>query len=411
MIAVQVETGGSGLARDLYNIKRRAWGVNVLYLRCYGTVLEGFRITSMMMRRRVLVMMVALVAGLLARPGVALTTFKAGASSRVFHPTHARNWRGAKTEALVTTIWYPVSEDAKGVVEEQMPMGPMWVAGKAAVDAPMAAAPAKFPLVMLSHGTGGSAMQMAWLGTVLARHGYIAVAVNHPGNNGLEPYTAEGFALWWERATDISDALDAVLRDTVFGPRVDAARIGAAGFSIGGYTVLELAGARSEQQRFLAACDAEPTLPTCDVPEMKSVGTNQEIAKTVQASSAESLARGGASYRDPRIRAVFAIAPAAGQAFGPGAFDEVKIPVAMVVGGSDPIAPPAANAAKFKGMMPKAELTVLSGGVSHYTFLDTCTDAGKAKVSVYCSDAAGVDRDKVHGQVADMAVNFFDRTL
>lgn len=45
---------------------------------------------------------------------------------------------------------------------------------------------------MLSHGTGSSAIQLAWLGTVLARHGYIAVAVNHPGNNALEPYTAEG---------------------------------------------------------------------------------------------------------------------------------------------------------------------------------------------------------------------------
>jgi hypothetical protein len=29
MIAVQVETGGSGLARDRYNIERRGWVVNV----------------------------------------------------------------------------------------------------------------------------------------------------------------------------------------------------------------------------------------------------------------------------------------------------------------------------------------------------------------------------------------------
>ncbi len=82
---------------------------------------------------------------------------------------------------------------------------------------------------MLSHGTGGSAMQLAWLGSVLARHGFIAVGVNHPGNNALEPYTAEGFVLWWERATDISDALDALLLDPMFGPHVDEARIGAAG--------------------------------------------------------------------------------------------------------------------------------------------------------------------------------------
>jgi len=100
--------------------------------------------------------------------------------------------------------------------------------------------------VLLSHGTGGSAVQMAWLGMELARHGYIAVAVNHPGNNATEPYTAEGFALWWERATDLSEVLDGMLADATFGARIDARRVGAAGFSMGGYTVLELAGARNE---------------------------------------------------------------------------------------------------------------------------------------------------------------------
>jgi predicted dienelactone hydrolase len=349
------------------------------------------------------------------RVSFAATTFKVGESSRVFNPSHARNWRGAKTEALVTTIWYPVVRaDEKGVVERPQSMGaPMAIfkAGSAAVDAPIAALPSKLPLVMLSHGTGGSAMQMAWLGTALAQHGYIAVAVNHPGNNGLEPYTAEGFALWWERATDISDVIDALMKDPEFGPRVDAARIGAAGFSIGGYTVLELAGARSTQADFLAACDAEPTLPTCRVPEMKDFGSPKDTTAQVVASSSESLARDGASYRDPRIRAVFAVAPAVGQAFRADAFREVSIPVAMVVGAADPIAPPAVNAAKFKKLMPQSELTILPGGVGHYTFLDTCTDAGKAKLGVYCADAVGVDRDKVHAIVSGLAVKFFDHNL
>jgi predicted dienelactone hydrolase len=217
--------------------------------------------------------------------------------------------------------------------------------------------------------------------------------------------------LWWERATDISDALDGLMGDATFGPHVDEARIGAAGFSIGGYTVLELAGARTDQERFLKACETDPTLHRCVVPEMKSMGDPEQMMAKARVSSAESLARGGASYMDPRIRAVLAIAPAVGQAFGPGAFAEVKIPVAMVVGDGDPIAPAAANAAKFEEMMPKAELTVLPGGVAHYTFLDTCTDAGRARLGVYCRDAEGVDREQVHTTVSAMAVKFFDRTL
>jgi predicted dienelactone hydrolase len=193
--------------------------------------------------------------------------------------------------------------------------------------------------------------------------------------------------LWWERATDISDAMDALMKDPTFGPHVDATRIGAAGFSIGGYTVLELAGARSTQADFLAACDAEPTLPTCRVPEMKDFGSTKDTTRGV------------------------CDCPAVGQAFRADAFREVSIPVAMVAGAADPIAPPAANAAKFKKLMPQSELTILSGGVSPYTFLETCTDAGKAKLGVYCADEAGVDRDKVHATVSGMAVKFFDRTL
>jgi predicted dienelactone hydrolase len=346
--------------------------------------------------------------------GFAAPSFEAGQSLRVFHPTHARDWRGAKTEALIATVWYPVSAD-KGIVEKPFFIGepghPLFEAGSSAVNAPIANAPGKFPVVMLSHGTGGSALQLAWLGTVLARHGYIAVAVNHPGNNALEPYTAEGFILWWERATDISDALDALLVDPTFGPHVDSSRIGAAGFSIGGYTVLELAGARTTQEDFLMLCEKDPKPAACDVPEMKNMGGGEQMLAKVRVSSAESLSRGSASYRDPRIRAVFAIAPAVGDAFRDDGFREVKIPVSMVVGQADTIAPAETNASKFHRLMPASQLTILPGGVAHYTFLDTCGAAGKAALPVYCSDAAGVDRDQVHAKVSGMAVEFFDKNL
>jgi predicted dienelactone hydrolase len=222
--------------------------------------------------------MTAIIAG--TNVTYAASTYKVGQSSRVFHPGHARNWRAAKTEVLISTIWYPVSADATGVLEQPRIIGdpghPLFEAGDTAVDAPISTTPKKFPVVMLSHGTGGSAMQLAWLGTQLARHGYIAVEVNHPGNNALEPYTAEGFVLWWERAIDPSDALDGLMSDSTFGPHVDTARVGAAGFSIGGYTVLELAGARTDQERFFAACETDTTLNKCRVPEMKETGEPEQ---------------------------------------------------------------------------------------------------------------------------------------
>ena len=100
----------------------------------------GFSLVSMQMKILRWFCFLYLVVGL--RVGFAASTFEVGVCSRVFKPSHARNWRGAKTEALVTTIWYPVSADASGVVEQPQVMGPpgspLFLAGRAAVDAPLA---------------------------------------------------------------------------------------------------------------------------------------------------------------------------------------------------------------------------------------------------------------------------------
>jgi predicted dienelactone hydrolase len=317
----------------------------------------------------------------------------------------------ARTHALVSTVWYPVTP-AAGLQETQQFIGsarsPQFLAGKAAVNAPLAAAPAKFPLILLSHGSGGSAAQLGWLGPELARHGYIVVAVNHPGNNALEPYTAEGFVLWWERATDLSNAINQIVVDATFGARIDQTRIGAAGFSLGGYTVLALAGARIDPQGFIDACHQTPDLPTCDTAEMRELGSVDHVLETVRESSPESLGMAEANYRDSRIKAVFAIAPAVGQAFPRNSFHDVTIPVDLVVGDRDPIAPAAENAGYFKQLDPQAQLTILPG-VSHYTFLDRCAPTFKARP--YCDDTDGVDRSAIHAKVAAMAIAFFDKNL
>src|ERR1700758_3348329 len=95
--------------------------------------------------------------------------FKVGMTSRVFHPKAQRNWRGAQHQELSVLVWYPAAENA---VERQQVIGPpdapLFSAGNAAEHAAMAPALEKRPLIVLSHGTGGSGMQMAWLGTALA---------------------------------------------------------------------------------------------------------------------------------------------------------------------------------------------------------------------------------------------------
>lgn len=337
--------------------------------------------------------------------------FKAGLTTRVIHPKEQRNWRGSSHHELDVTLWYPAPIDTVETPQTIGPPGaPLFLAGSAAPHAPFAPALESSPLILLSHGTGGSALQLAWLGTALARAGYIVAAVNHPGNNATEPYTPEGFALWWERATDLSDVLDGLFADPELGPHIDHSRIGAAGFSIGGYTVLALGGARTDISVLTDLCHTAPQTPVCHVPEMKGMGTPDDILRQVRKSSAVSLARSAESFRDPRIRAVFAIAPAVGMTLTRDSLHSMRLPVEIVVGSADPIAPPRDNADYIRSNIRGARETVLPG-VVHYTWLDTCTSAGKAQLGVYCADNPGVDRDAIHQQVDDLAIKFFDKAL
>ena len=116
------------------------------------------------------------------------------------------------------------------------------------------------------------------------------------------------------------------------------------------------------------------------------------------------------SHRDPRIKAVFAIAPAVAEV-SPETLTKISIPVEIVAGASDPVAPPATNARYFAANIPHAKLTIYPGAVAHYTFLDTCTASGKKQSPDFCVDRPGVNRDAIHTETALRAVTFFGKYL
>ena len=253
-------------------------------------------------------------------------------------------------------------------------------------------------------------MQMAWLGTYLAARGYIVIAVNHPGNNAVTGYTPQGFFEWWDRARDISTVIDGLLADRRFGSRIDRQRIGAAGFSLGGYTMMELAGATTDFSGILQWCERPENRTSCSPPEMPDLLDKFEGMKQ-QPQVQQEIQHATDSYRDGRIRAVFAIAPAVARGIDPASLKHITIPVDIVVGAADPIAPPEENAQVYAHGIPDAQITVLPGGVAHYTFLDIGTEAGKQKLPLFFADNPGVDREAVHKQVAEMAADFFDKEL
>ena len=338
--------------------------------------------------------------------------YKVGLAYRSFEVNKPYDWRGAKSHTLSVAIWYPAAASA---IEQPQWIGPpnkpMFAAGRAAPNATPATSPARFPLILLSHGTGGAALQMAWLGTLFAAHGYIAVAVNHPGNNAMEGYSARGFSTWWERARDLSTVTDSMLEDPQFRGRIDSTRIGAAGFSLGGYTMIEIAGGITDPEVFTRFCQSAAADGICkSPPEFPTLSEDFQKLSQTDADFQTALRHAGDSYRDPRVRAVFAIAPALGPAFPGSGLRTISVPVHIVAGSADTTVPIASSARYFAAHIPSAKLTLLPG-VGHYTFLDTCTEDGRHELQLLCEDGRGVNRDSVHVRTADLALEFFGRTL
>jgi predicted dienelactone hydrolase len=251
-----------------------------------------------------------------------------------------------------------------------------------------------------------------WLGHHLASRGYIVAALSHHGNTGAEPrMSPQGFLLYWERARDLSVALDSLLTDTLFASRIDTTRIGAAGFSLGGYTVLAAAGARFDPDRYDAFCASSERDFTCE-PQLEFPEAPAQFAELRKTDRLvrESLARARRSYRDPRIKAVLAIAPALGGGFDAEDVHDIAVPVRIVVGSADSITPPATNAARYASLIRGAELTIFREAAGHYTFLALCTERGKSILAL-CRDAPGVDRALMHERVRAIALEHFGKSL
>jgi dienelactone hydrolase len=123
---------------------------------------------------------------------------------------------------------------------------------------PLAAAGASsVPLIVFSHGIGGSRRGYTYLGHHWANHGFASLHLQHTGSDRqlwsgnplqvlgrLHAAAQESEAI--HRARDFSFALDQLLAGE-HGARIDVARIVAAGHSYGANTTLMVAGARVER--------------------------------------------------------------------------------------------------------------------------------------------------------------------
>lgn len=329
---------------------------------------------------------------------------------RILDPERS-NWDDDGPRPISWAAWWPASGDAASARRTVGgPNGAWFDMGALAEDAAVSNARPLWPVVLLSHGTGGSPQPLSWLARPLAAAGVVVLAPLHHGNTAFEPPRAEGFLAWWERALDATTLLDAASRDGPLAGRLDLSRVAAAGFSLGAHTALSLAGARLDMFRFDAFRRAEGG--PSGVREFPDLAA--EFPRLMQSSERfrRSFAAHGDPVGDPRVRAVFALAPPATvRGFTPESLAAMSAPTLIVSGAADVDAPPEHGPIWLGAQNPNFRVEILPEPIDHYVFVGDPTDAGRREAPELCSGPAGVDRGALHRSVASAALTHLTTAL
>nr|WP_244435348.1 alpha/beta fold hydrolase [Methylobacterium sp. B34] len=260
--------------------------------------------------------------------------------------------------------------------------------------------------MLLSHGSGASALAMDWLGHRLAERGFVAIGIDHHGHTSNQTYRAEGFLCLWERARDVTALLDDPSWRGDLGIAVED-RACIAGFSAGAYSALLLAGARVAYSQF------EPDNPvTSPIRGPREFPQLAEELPKLQSSAVfrASWERRRDDYRDERVRCAVAIAPGRSVlGFSEESLRAITRPVLLIGGDADTTAPPDLCCRALQTSVDTSTFETIRGGVNHYTFLPEGSDRGREAAPELFEDAPGLDRKSVHDHVAAMVAEFDER--
>ncbi len=303
--------------------------------------------------------------------------------TEVFMPHHDAPSRVA--------IWYPgTSQEPPSLYANN----PVFQGVEAYPDAPMS--PGQHPVVLFSHGMGGTDRAQAWLASALAQRGVITVSVNHANSTWGDFDMSKGVA-HWTRAQDMSTALDALINMPGFAAHLDMSRVMAAGFSYGGWTALSLGGATGNHAGIVAACMTYTDMEACGLLLSEGVdmqGLDPEVWN--------------ASYADSRVTHVVAIDP--GFVWGLEPSDIANLaPATLIIGfGGD-------GDRMLATDFDRSGLSSLLGDrrierfdpAYHFSAMPVCTEAGEAILveendDPVCTDPERSNREAIHASIIGM---------
>lgn len=296
-------------------------------------------------------------------------------------PRQAGFERQITADGTEVGIWYPASgtpsHQRLGLYAQDV------VAGSSAPKG-------RLPLVVISHGTGGDFSGHVDTAVALARAGFIVAALTHPGDNWRDKSRATRIV---ERPVALSGLISYMLAVWPGHAAINPDRVGAFGFSSGGFTVLAAAGGRPDMTRLTDHCVRHPDFYDC----------------TLLDSQPRTMTGAWPEMRDTRIKAIVVAAPALGFAFDRAGLAGVRVPAQLWRADDDRILPGPFYADAVRAALPTRPEFHAVPHAGHFDFLAPCADA--SMMPQICQSAAGFDRTVFHTRFNAEIVRFFTAEL
>ncbi len=293
------------------------------------------------------------------------------------------------------TLWYPALNEGgaaeavvydMGVSDLVGPDTSLISDGHALLGAPPAMTDAPYPLVVISHGLGGSRFGYFRLAEHLASYGFVVASVEHVGTalrDGFEGTSevgsANNIASIYYRPADIMHVIDyADMLTSTGGPLVgviDTDNVAVWGHSTGGTTALQAGGARLDMAALSAWC-ADKDSEEFAAESCQFVGHEEELAKLYSVDNPE--AGLFPALWDTRVDAVVAVSPGGElHAFGDEGMAAIQVPTLITFGTSDAIVSPEYNSMwAYKQISSQTKGLVAFEGGGHLMFAN-CPAAWK----------------------------------
>lgn len=259
------------------------------------------------------------------------------------------------------------------------------------------------PLIIISHGTGGSSDGHVDTAQALANAGFVVAALTHPGDNYRDnSYVGLGKNLS-SRPPHVSRVIDYMLTTWPTHQPIDPARIGVFGFSAGGFTALALAGGRPNFDLTAEHCRSKPDAWDCNY--LRENGAPKTSAPFP------------ADVADIRIKAAVVAAPAVGYAFEPNGLANVHIPIQLWSGQNDTIVDDSGEV--VRRLLPTPPEYHFVAKATHFSFMQPCDWKLRSIITVMhwfgtpdiCTESEGFDRFRFHDEFNRSVVQFFSAQL